>query len=148
MIIDQPWADPRIQRIVRGLLARSQAGEIEWQQFVNSARGGSSRTSRGKPDGYSYSTDSATVVVGSADGDGQLPLYMDVLDSSGTTVESVETPPRQRLVRNSEGIATREPAPSEVLEFIDNVRELYTIARRRGLRTDEVLDQLALELEP
>jgi hypothetical protein len=140
------WSDPRIGRIVDGLLSRTKKGATDWQPFTIGSRSMIARRSRtGRADGFSYSTENSTVVVGSVDGDGQSPLYIEILDSSGTSVESI-TVGRTRRVRNEEGFTVQEPAPPDEIALHDRVLELYIIARRTALKTDQVLDQLANDL--
>ena len=111
MSVDEAnWSDPRISRIVNGLLNRSGKRKIDWQPFTIGQRSMISRRSRtGRPDGFSFSTENSTVVVGSVDGDGQSPFYIEILDSSGTAVESINVG-RTRRVRNAEGFTVQEPA--------------------------------------
>jgi hypothetical protein len=145
VIIEQAWQDRRIRKIVDGLIERSMSGEAEWQIFSGQT---SARriASPGKPDGFSYSTDSATVVVGSSDGDGASPYYLNIIDSAGILVESVSAPSTPRTRRMPDGSLQRQERSPEETEFGQLLRELYERARRNALKTDDVLDALVDEL--
>jgi hypothetical protein len=147
VVIEDAWKDPRVQQIVTGLLARSRRGELGWQIFKS--KPGTLMAdpeNDSEPDGFSYSTESATVVIGTVDGDGVAPFYLEVLDSAGIVVESVTIFPPIRTVRDESGNMTRPKRSPEERDFLVKVREIYSIARRRALRTDEVLDTLATDL--
>jgi hypothetical protein len=107
-------SDPRIAKIARGLLWRTRHGSVSWE-YVNSPRGGES---------FWHSTEYASIVLRSADGDGQGPYEISVRDGSGAVLERVVTDPFD----NSD--------LGEVLE------QLYTAARRKSLNIDETLDRL------
>ena len=104
------------------------------------------RSQTAKPDGFAYSTDSATVVIGSADGDGASPYYLNILDSGGIVVESFDIFPPLRTVRAPDGTIARPQRSPEERDFLRLVKELYELARRKALKTDEVLDALVNEL--
>jgi hypothetical protein len=148
MIIEEPWNDERLQRIISNLLERSRNRGVDWQRFQTSGRSVPGRDRRSsvptRPDAYAYSTPTATVVVGSSDGDGQNPFYLQILDSDGTTVESFAVPFSD--LRPSTGEEPPE-IPRDALDMEDRVRDLYMLARRGALRTDSVLDDLAAELD-
>lgn len=144
MIIEDAWNDERIKKIVEGLLQRSETGEAEWQIF--SGQTSVRRAGTGKPDGFSYSTDSATVVVGSSDGDGASPYYLNIIDSAGVLVENISVPSPVRSVRMPDGTLQRQERSPEETQFVRLLRELYKRARRKALKTDDVLDALAQEL--
>lgn len=117
--------DPRLLRIARVLLEKTQRGGIDWE-----------RTTFHRSEAFSYSTEYSTVVIRVLASDTvrvvqfgeDFPIEMSILDSDGVVLESLRT--------GFKGSKEDE----EILP------KLLRIARHESLQVDNKLDQLLSEL--
>jgi hypothetical protein len=103
----------RLTTLVRELAAATAAGAAEWQAS--------------EPDVYSWRSAEGAVSVGSRDRDGDPPYELIVYNAADERVDELA----------SELLDGDEPAP-----WNDALHELYRLARRSGLRADDVIEAL------
>ncbi|TYK53023.1 hypothetical protein [Actinomadura decatromicini] len=143
MTMEEPWGNSQIVRIIERLLKRTKAGSVEWNVIVPRSAG-----RRGR-DGFGYSTSSASVIIGSVDGDGRPPFYFEIMDDEGVSIERFYMPPDRRSARAREEIdaAILSDEDNAVKRLYVSMELLYNLARRNALKSDQVLDQLERDLE-
>ncbi|MCD9198030.1 hypothetical protein [Aeromicrobium wangtongii] len=105
----------KILLIVRRLAALTQTRQIAWKET-------------GQNDVFVHPAASASVVVGSRDGDGDLPMFVRILDEDGDLVDELST------------------ENTEHAEWFDELRRLHVLAKRSATDADRVLDALLAEL--
>lgn len=116
--------DPRFGALLDRLLHLTHTQAIHWSKSI-------SRRSTGEP--FSVNLTASTVRIRSKDDDGLAPYVVEVLDSTGVVVESIE--------RSSFHDATENSNYNIVLS------ELYSLARRDALDVNNILDNLIQELD-
>ena len=107
----------KIMQVVNRLISLTRQRRIHWEEA-------------GRPDTFAFSTASSSVTVGTTDGDGAHPMFVNILDKQGDIVDRLTTTVDRDYWR----------------EWFDVVGELHTLARRSATDADKVIDALLAEL--
>ena len=129
----------KLDEILEGLLRHTQAGKLKWQTSAD-------------PNVFVTAVGAVGLVVRSFGHPGRVAVRLEITRPQGQVVGQIESDNRlvgERAAANSSGASCRDLAEtSEISEARREkaLSELFSLARRSALKSDEILDRLARSL--
>jgi hypothetical protein len=119
--VDLGPSEQRLAKVIKELLELTRAGKIGWSDAGKYA--------------FAYTSSIATVFIESVDQDGIAPFRFTLLNPDGVELESLSINPRKDYYSDDEEA------------IMEDLGELYDLARRDALSIDRTIDRFMNELK-